>query len=258
MLPSVVASELEQVACDAIRTAFHPTTPGFAGLIDRFLADREQLLKGPFLSVSLPFREGSGRNWFPEIPLPFPPYLHQERAFERLLPGTPSNTLVATGTGSGKTECFLLPLLEHCRQQRIQGIRGIKAIIIYPMNALATDQSRRIAHLIHTIAALAGLRAGLYIGSSDDTPTAAMTATSVITDKEALHKAPPDILLTNYKQLDYLLIQPHVQSLWEHNGRQPDGSSVLRYLVVDEFHSFDGAQGSARSPMRHRLISVIG
>ena len=62
------------------------------------------------------------------------------------------------------------------------------------MNALATDQSRRIANLIHTIPALAGLRAGLYIGSSDDTPTAAMTPTSVITDKEALHKAPPDIL----------------------------------------------------------------
>ena len=52
MLPSVVASELEQVACDAIRTAFHPTTLGFKGLIDRFLADRDQLLKGPFVSVS--------------------------------------------------------------------------------------------------------------------------------------------------------------------------------------------------------------
>ena len=253
MLPSVVASELEQVACDAIRTAFHPTTPGFSGLIDRFLADRDQLLKGPFVSVSLPFREGSGRDWFPQIPLPFPPYLHQEKAFERLLPGTPGNTLVATGTGSGKTECFLLPLLEHCRQQRIQGTRGIKAILIYPMNALATDQSRRIANLIHSIPALAGLRAGLYIGSSDDTPTAAMTATSVITDKEALHKAPPDILLTNYKQLDYLLIQPHVQSLWEHNGRQHDGSSVLRYLVVDEFHSFDGAQGTDLACLIRRL-----
>ena len=45
MLPSVVASELEQVACDAIRTAFHPTTPRFKGLIDRFLADRERLFK---------------------------------------------------------------------------------------------------------------------------------------------------------------------------------------------------------------------
>ncbi|WP_411875413.1 hypothetical protein [Vulcanococcus limneticus] len=76
MLPSVVASELEQVAADAIRTAFHPTTPGFRGLIDRFLADRERLLKGPYVSVSLPFQQGSGRDWFPQIPLPFPPYLH--------------------------------------------------------------------------------------------------------------------------------------------------------------------------------------
>lgn len=248
MLPSVVASELEQVAQDAIRTSFHPTTPGFSGLIDRFLADREQLLKGPYVSVSLPFHQGSGRDWFPEIPLPFPPYKHQEKAFQRLLPGSPQNTLVATGTGSGKTECFLLPLLEHCRQQQDQAQRGIKAILIYPMNALATDQARRIADLIHTTPSLSGLRAGLYIGASDDTPTSAMTADSVITDKEALHKAPPDILLTNYKQLDYLLIQPHVQSLWEHNQ-----AGVLRYLVVDEFHTFDGAQGTDLACLIRRL-----
>lgn len=253
MLPSVVASELEQVAADAIRTAFHPTTPGFSGLIDRFLADREQLLKGPYVSVALPFHQGTGRDWFPQIPLPFPPYRHQEKAFDRLLPGTPRNTLVATGTGSGKTECFLLPLLEHCRQQQTQGARGIKAILIYPMNALATDQARRIADLIHTIPALAGLRAGLYIGSSDEEQTAAMTATSVITNKEALQKAPPDILLTNYKQLDYLLIQPQVQGLWEHNGRLSDGTSVLRYLVVDEFHTFDGAQGTDLACLIRRL-----
>ncbi|MFN9660083.1 MAG: DEAD/DEAH box helicase, partial [Cyanobacteriota bacterium] len=253
MLPSVIASELEQVACDAIRTAFHPTTSGFRGLIDRFLGEREQLLKGPYMSVALPFHQGSGRNWFPQIPLPFPPYRHQEKAFQRLLPGTPLNTLVASGTGSGKTECFLLPLLDHCRQQRAQGQRGIKAILIYPMNALATDQARRIADLIHTIPALAGLRAGLYIGASDDAPTAAMSATSVITDKEALHKAPPDILLTNYKQLDYLLLQPQVQSLWAHNGRLPDGRGTLRYLVVDEFHTFDGAQGTDLACLIRRL-----
>jgi DEAD/DEAH box helicase domain-containing protein len=107
----------------------------------------------------------------------------------------------------------MLPLLEHCRQQQAQGTRGIKAILIYPMNALATDQARRIADLIHTIPALAGLRAGLYIGSSDEEQTPVMTATSVITNKDALQKAPPDILLTNYKQLDYLLIQPQVQGL---------------------------------------------
>ncbi len=253
MLPSVVASELEQVACDAIRTASYPTTPGFRGLIDRFLADRERLLKGPYVSVSLPFQQGSGRDWFPQIPLPFPPYLHQEKSFLRLSSASPLNTLVATGTGSGKTECFLLPLLDHCRLEHAQGSRGIKAILIYPMNALATDQARRIAQLIHATPALAGLRAGLYIGASDDEPTAAMSATSVITDKGALHKAPPDILLTNYKQLDYLLLKPQAQGLWAHNGLLADGCSTLRYLVVDEFHTFDSAQGTDLACLIRRL-----
>ena len=248
MLPSVVANELEQVAKDAIRTSFHPTTPGFTGLIERFLAKRDQLFKGPYVSISLPFRQGSERNWFPQIPLSFSPYLHQEKAFHRLQPGSPKNTLVATGTGSGKTECFLLPILEHCRQQQAQGQRGVKAILIYPMNALATDQARRIAKQILTTPSLAGLRAGLYIGESDEIPISAMTADSVITDRESLHKAPPDILLTNYKQLDYLLVQPHVQNLWKYNQ-----VGTLRYLVVDEFHTFDGAQGTDLACLIRRL-----
>jgi DEAD/DEAH box helicase domain-containing protein len=222
------------VARDAIRTAFHPTTPGFAGLIDRFLADRERILKGPSVSVALPFHQGSGRDWFPQIPLPFPPYRHQEKAFDRLLPGTPRNTLGATGTGSGKTECFLLPVLEHCRLQHAQGQRGIKSILIYPMNALATDQARRIADLIHTIPALAGV----YIGASDD----------------ALYKAPPDILLTNYKQLDYLLIQPHVQGHWLHNGRQQDGTGVLRYLVAPKLGARCATTPGRSSPAASSLI----
>jgi len=59
MLPSVVASELEQVARDALQTAFPPTTPGFKGLIDRFLADRQRLVKGPFISAALALPAGS-------------------------------------------------------------------------------------------------------------------------------------------------------------------------------------------------------
>ena len=139
MIPSVLASELEQIVKDAISTSFHPTTPGFSGLIERFLANREHLIKGPYVTVSLPFHEGSGRNWFPNIALSFPPYRHQEKAFQRLFPGSPQNTLVATGTGSGKTECFLLPILEHCRQQ---------PYIVYRMLA---SSPRRTPHRLERI-----------------------------------------------------------------------------------------------------------
>jgi DEAD/DEAH box helicase domain-containing protein len=248
MLPSVIASELEQVAADAIRTAFHPTTPGFAGLIDRFLADRQRLVKGPYVSIALPFHKCRRGGWFPELPQPFPPWRHQELAFQRLSPGSPQNTLVATGTGSGKTEAFLYPCLEHCRLAQLSGQRGVKVILIYPMNALATDQAKRIARLIHTLPALAGLRAGLYIGDQEEQSAITMGTEQVITDRDTLHKAPPDLLLTNYKQLDYLLLQPHVQGLWAHNGQ-----GVLRYLVVDEFHTFDGAQGTDLACLIRRL-----
>ena len=88
---------------------------------------------------------------------------------------------------------------------------GIKALVIYPMNALAADQARRFAQVIAQTPAFKGLRVGLFVGGrsgKDGRGLMAMTATSVITDRETLRKDPPDILLTNYKMLDYLLIRP--------------------------------------------------
>lgn len=246
MIPSVVATQVRNCVADYLQTTFRPTTPGFDGLIDRFLTEPDHVCRGPYISIGLPFRTGTGTTPFPEIPLGFTPHLHQERAFRRLSPPYYQSTLIATGTGSGKTECFLLPLLEHCRQQ--QGEPGIKAILIYPMNALATDQAKRIADIIHTTPALSHLTAGLYIGDQDDTPTARMSANKVITDKRIIRESPPDILLTNYKMLDYLLVQPDAQKLWQYN--QPD---TLRYIVVDEFHTFDGAQGTDLACLLRRL-----
>jgi DEAD/DEAH box helicase domain-containing protein len=248
MIPSVVATQVRNCVSDYLRTTFRPTTPGFEDLMERFIEKSENFYKGPYISLGLPFRAGTvGADYFPEIPLGFTPHLHQERAFNRLSPPYYKSTLIATGTGSGKTECFLLPLLEHCRQHARE--QGIKAILIYPMNALATDQAKRIAKLIHNTPALKGkVTAGLYVGDSDETPTSVMTADKIITDKRILRESPPDILLTNYKMLDYLLIQPDVQKLWRNN--QPE---TLRYLVVDEFHTFDGAQGTDLACLLRRL-----
>ncbi|WP_413167869.1 DEAD/DEAH box helicase [Capilliphycus salinus ALCB114379] len=248
MIPSVVAGQIRNCVSDYLRTTFRPTTPGFESLIERFLENPENAHRSPYISLGLPFRTGTaGADYFPEIPLNFAPFLHQEKAFERLRPPNYRSTLIATGTGSGKTECFLMPLLEHCRQHREKP--GIKAILIYPMNALATDQAKRIAQLIHKTPALAGkITAGLYVGDKDETPTSAMTPEKIITDKRLLRESPPDILLTNYKMLDYLLVRPDVQKLWHHN--QPE---TLRYLVVDEFHTFDGAQGTDLACLLRRL-----
>ena len=247
MIPTVVAAEAAHALRDFLVTGFKPSNPELASVIDDFLADPANLARGPYLSLALPFRKAPGEEPFPQVPLGFPPYHHQRVALERLVSAAGKSTVVATGTGSGKTECYLLPILDHCREQA--GQRGIKAIIIYPMNALAMDQATRIARAIHRNPALhRKVTAGLYVGGREETPRKTMTDEHVVTDRETLRQNPPDILLTNYKMLDYLMIRPGDQRLWRHN--EP---GTLRYLVVDELHTFDGAQGTDLACLIRRL-----
>ena len=238
MFPSIVANQVRQGVVDFLGTTFPINSRFFEGILPRFLANEgEQVFKGPYLSVKLPFRPGRlGRKVIPGLNLAHHPHLHQEKSFERLLRG--DSTLVATGTGSGKTECFMFPLLEYCR--KAAPAPGIKAIVIYPMNALANDQAKRFAKTVAQDPALKGLRVGMYVGSQGkDGGNAVMAEDQVITDKDILRQNPPDILLTNYKMLDYMLVRPKDAAIWKDN--LPD---TLKFIIVDELHSFDGAQGT--------------
>ena len=260
MIPSALSRQLQQGLADFLRFSFWSSTPGMENVIEHLLRDDAMLLKGPYVSLKLPFRGGRNPDAFPAIPLGFQPHLHQEQAFTRLSGRRKECTLVATGTGSGKTESFLLPILDHCLAEA--GQPGVKAILIYPMNALATDQARRIAAWIHGNDKLRGrVTAGLYIGrnsaqSSPNQPKTKNTrsgetrmgAAHVITDRATLQDAPPDILLTNYKMLDYLLLRASDQKIWQHNTK-----GTLRFLVVDEIHTFDGAQGTDLACLLRRL-----
>lgn len=242
MLPTVLTHELIEGIDTFLRSTFPTSTPAFRRSLDEILTGtgRDRLFQGPYLRIGLPFLPGSGgRDFFPRLKTAYPPYVHQERAWTRLRTESAKSTLVATGTGSGKTECFTYPILDHILAHPAQ--RGIKAIILYPMNALATDQARRFAKEIHENAALEGkVRVGLYVGGEADGGGAkSMSEHGVITSREEMRKSPPDILMTNYKMLDYLLLRQSDRGLWSEN--QPD---TLRYLVVDELHTFDGAQGT--------------
>ena len=258
MLPSLVAPELLESVKRFLKTSFPSSTIGFRResgdtAMDEFIARPDALFKGPWLNLGLPFRKTDAGAALPlkSVELGFPPYLHQLRAFERLASTQPESTIVATGTGSGKTECFMFPILDHCASA---DTKGIKAIIIYPMNALATDQARRFAKEIHSRENLRGkVRVGLFVGDNDKSPYTEMTPDYVITCKETQRDNPPDILLTNYKMLDYLMIRPKDQPLWQHNH-----SDTLRYLVVDELHTFDGAQGTDLACLIRRLRHKLG
>lgn len=252
MIPSVLSSTLQKGMGDFLKTTFPISTKIFSPVVSDLINKPDSIFKGPYLTLSLPFLKKNKKQWFPEIETPSP-YFHQEQAFERLIGPEPKSTIIATGTGSGKTECFLLPILEYCRQKK--GEPGIKAIIIYPMNALATDQAKRIARIISQNVSLKNsVTAGLFVGSKEKESSKFMDDDHVITDKETMRKSPPDILLTNYKMLDYMLIRPIDIPLWNDNRNNSD---ILKYLVVDELHTFDGAQGTDLACLVRRIKKRI-
>ena len=248
MLPSILAKQLEKGLIDYIDTTFPMTNEPFKGSLQKMLLKKDSVYHEPYIAVRMPFRIAKELpKCFEAIKQSYKPYVHQEKAFSRLVGEEAKSTLIATGTGSGKTECFLYPILEYCYKHK--GEPGIKAIIIYPMNALASDQAKRIANLIYDSDKLRGnVTAGMYVGGMENRPATCMEKDRIITDHATMLNRPPDILLTNYKMLDYLLVRPKDAVLW--NDNQPE---TLKYIAVDELHTFDGAQGTDLACLIRRL-----
>lgn len=259
MLPLHQAKELRASLQSYFQAAYTFRERSVGEAFHGFLADPEHgIFKGPYLSVKLPFAKAGSQS---DVPLvirdKYVPYDHQLRAFQRLTTRdghVPQGTIMTTGTGSGKTESFLYPLLDYCYAQRDRP--GIKAIVLYPMNALATDQAARFARAVHGDPKLreANTTVGLLIGAGkmdgDKERSSSMGRDHVIENRDAILKSPPDILLTNFKMLDYALMRARYQQLWSLNLEDPE---LLRFLVLDELHTYDGAQGSDVANLIRRL-----
>ncbi|WP_163508973.1 DEAD/DEAH box helicase [Fodinicola acaciae] len=251
MRPTLEAQGLKESLLQYLSTTYALTDEGARESLHRFLGDETAgMFRGPFLRIRAPFvtADASWRDSLDWRPDNWTPYAHQAAAFARLTSAhdhTPQPTLVTTGTGSGKTEAFLYPVLDHCIREKAAGRDGIKAVILYPMNALAADQAQRLNDLLVEHQELARLRSGLYIGEK-----AATTYEKVYTNRSDMWLSPPDILLTNYKMLDMLLQRSYDAPLWT--------DADLRYVVVDEFHTYDGAQGTDVAMLLRRLAAAVG
>lgn len=244
------------------------------------------LMKGPYISLSRTFQQGAMLEQLVKEGVlhghirqlsPYPTaYRHQEQAFRAIHAGQP--TLVSTGTGSGKTECFLFPIISRCLQLRDEDApAGITAVIVYPMNALAEDQLQRMRALL----AGTGVTFGMYVGKTpqkdSDVVGVRLPPGSTAADYKAkladmqqkkqdvaLHPAEerasreamrtpgqqPRILLTNVKQLELLLTRQQDLELFD-NAR-------LEFMVFDEAHTFTGAQGAETACLIRRLRAYCG
>ncbi|MBE7558417.1 DEAD/DEAH box helicase [bacterium] len=162
-------------------------------------------------------------------------YIHQSEAIEELLSPTARPVVVTTGTGSGKTEAFLLPVIQNAWEDATRFRKsGLTAILVYPMNALANDQRQRIEDYLETAGFAGAIRVEQY---DRGTPQA---------KRKEMRDNPPHILLTNYMMLEYLLVRPSDREAIFANHR-------CRFLVLDEVHTYRGNLGSNVALLVRRL-----
>lgn len=188
-------------------------------------------------------------------------YLHQERALQKVF-GESRNVVVATGTASGKTEAFLYPILLHLYQEFKAGQlgAGVRALILYPMNALANDQRERLGEICKRLQDAGSsfkFTFGQYIGETpeDENDSQRHTRDHIanrlhgeLVLRREMRENPPHILLTNYSMLEYLLIRPDDSPLFD-NGR----AKWWTFLVIDEAHQYRGSKGIEMGMLIRRL-----
>jgi ATP-dependent helicase YprA (DUF1998 family) len=165
-------------------------------------------------------------------------YEHQSKALE-YASNQGRNIIIATGTGSGKTEAFLLPIINSLLNERDAGTLddGIRAIVVYPMNALATDQLERIRVGLEKFPEITF---GRFVGPTKNTRKEAEkergNRISIVNERASRDEMianPPHLLITNYAMLERLLLLPRWSKLF---------TNKLKWIVMDEIHSYDGSK----------------
>jgi len=271
--------------------------------LKKLLEQQGNIWQEPYLEGSQPYRSTTtvaklvtNGVLHPEMENIFTPsdralYEHQEKAVKAVIQDR-SNIVVATGTGSGKTECFLLPMFDTLlREEENLFIPGVRVVILYPMNALVNDQVKRLRKLLCK-QKNSKIRFGFYTSrtETDERKAREMLAEelSAYEDKELdelfskgnripdnrdgkvaaaienvlriqsvsreeIQEEPPHILVTNYSMLEHMLIRPT-----ERKKVFEASKNVFKMLVVDEAHTYNGSTGSEVAMLLERLKVAVG
>lgn len=183
---------------------------------------------------------------------PWMPYIHQKESWDFLNDATPHNAqsiVVTSGTGSGKTECFLYPVLNDMYKHRGE---GIQALFLYPLNALANDQKGRIEKCCEML----GLQFACYNGNTKFAGQYRSTDIE-IGARTAIREHRPDLLLTNPSMLEYILVRDDDQPVMRPNNPNQTSSS-LRWIVIDEAHTYTGSSAIELKYEIKRVIEAFG
>ena len=340
-----------------ITSTYHLSNPALVDLRADLLDRRTAIAQEPYIESTARY---AGTRNIADLSIPFevssllcelglegllydPPYEHQALALEAVLTPPFRDLVVTTGTGSGKTETFLLPILGHLVNEAAAGntfsIRAVRALLLYPMNALVNDQLGRLRLLFgnEAVSGWFAKRGGrpakfarytgrtLYPGrrqENTDKHREKLKSIKFYLDLEArasndpearkliaeltergkwpvkpasspnlndglstwygkdrwkdaennwrrtierpedpelfsrheAQEAAPDLLVTNYSMLEYMLLRPIERAIFrdtaEYYAANPERRLIL---VLDEAHLYRGAQGTEVAMLIRRL-----
>lgn len=232
----------------------------------------ENLYKGPYVDLNLPFQRGKSLNELiddqvvcksfkklGDMYFARPLYAHQEEAIRHI--GSGHSAIITTGTGSGKTECFLYPILNELMSDVEKGNHevGIRAVFLYPMNALVNDQIDRVRKILGICP---DITYGFFTGETKEKVSRnyrekygeeydTFIPKNELVSREEIRNNPPHLLFTNYSMLEYLLIRPNDYSIFE-----PERLNNWKFVVLDEAHSYYGSLGIELSLLMRRLTGL--
>ena len=184
------------------------------------------------------------------------PYTHQLQAWRILNDLTPQSLVVASGTGSGKTECFMVPILDSLarhRQQHQGRLTGVRALFLYPLNALINSQRERLRAWTESFGG--DIRFCLYNGNTPEKEQPERIRRqhiSEVIDRPSLRASAPPILVTNATMLEFMLVRTADAPILE----QSQGK--LEWVVLDEAHTYVGSQAAEAALLIRRVLLAFG
>ncbi len=283
MNPIKLSQQLQTTLANYLTTTFDVNRDRQEPALAKFIKDSfnrpRALFAGPYLELTAPYQTAETLQDLAQegvitpkllqmgcfqhnkpLPVDAPLYTHQVKSLRKLCVEN-RNIVVSSGTGSGKTECFLLPILNDLLKDPSPGVR---AVLIYPLNALVNDQLDRLRVLLQGTE----ITFGRYTSELLDKASRAEAAMkkeweemeparralfdqyplpNEIIGRDQIREQGrlPQILITNYAMLEYLLLRPQDSPLFN--------AGKWRFVVLDEAHSYAGAQGIEVGLLMRRL-----
>ncbi|MEK5753419.1 DEAD/DEAH box helicase, partial [Acinetobacter variabilis] len=199
--------------------------------------------------------ENNGRYRFGKE---FKPFEHQLKSWKNLLADKKS-VVVTSGTGSGKTECFMVPILNDLYElsENINTpLEGVHALFLYPLNALINSQEERLSAWTQHFGGK--LRYCLYNGNTPESESSKRTLQKErpyqVLTRELMRKSPAPILVTNGTMLEYIMVRQIDAPIIEKSRAKKS----LRWIVLDEAHSYVGSQAAELALQLRRVLEVFG